>query len=226
MVKYIDKNDPLEYYECDFGNDGVYATDLQISLSREVGEFIDIYCVAKNERPLAALDFSTYGKNKVKKSNSFNKLLINRIIQYCNYKKVKALHNKKRGGKYLKTVFFKQKNYKNALTLMYIFWSPEYPHLILDTIQEIAKIEGIQLTKNEYVQYLNIISTILVGLLLGYKQKNILFFIETKLNFKEYKLNKKNIFKKLKLFIDNLDISLEELNKYGKFVLLDPIPTI
>jgi len=191
--------DPIKRYECDVGEiSRDTQTTISISLKKDIGEFADVYCVAKNEKKLAALDFSTLGKNKFRK---LNRSLINKVIQYCNYKNVKALHNKKRGGMYLKTVFFTQKNYANALKLMDILWNPV--HLFQPIDEQIA-----------------------IGLLLGYKHKNIIAFVE-----KNYKIkldpNKwKIVFKNIQAEINKMSVSLEDLNKHSKIVLLETIPTI
>jgi len=215
MVKTLKVKDPINVYECNFGqisNDSAACgwcgscktcrgTDLYIKQKKNLGEIIDVYCVAKNKKKLAALDFSTYGKNKLRKRN---KALINKVIKYCNSKNVKALHNKKTGGMYVKTIFFTQKNYKNALKLMEILWNLDLPINPID-------------------------HSIAIGLLLGYKRKNIIAFVEK--NYK-IKLDPKNhhkwkiVFKIIQDGINKMNVSLEDLNKHSKVVLLDPIPTI
>jgi hypothetical protein len=97
------------------------------------------------------LDFSTYGKNKLRKMNS---LLINNIIDFCNYKNVKAIHNKKIGDMHLKTIFFTQKNYNNALKLMDILWNP------VPIFKSGADVH------------------VAIGLLLDYSHENIIAFLE------------------------------------------------
>jgi len=92
-----------------------YPKDIQ-----KLGEFYDVYCVATTKKPVAALDFSAYGRKKLKKS----KTQINKLIEFCNKKGVQMIHNKKRGGMYLKTVFFLPKNYQKAIKLMYVLWAP------------------------------------------------------------------------------------------------------
>ena len=200
MVKTSKQIDPLQKYECDVGrisNDT--RTNVSISLENKIGEFADVYCVSKNEKKLAALDFSTLGKNKLRK---LNKSLINKVITYCNSKNVKALHNKKRGGMYLKTLFFTQKNYINALKLMDILWNPVhlFPHPI---DEEIAK-----------------------GLLFGYKQTNIIVFIERTFKIKIVRSKMKVVFKNIKDTINKMSVSLKDLNKHSTIVLLETIPTI
>ena len=199
MVKLSKQIDPIKRYECDVGrisNDT--RTSISVSLENKIGEFADVYCVSKNEKKLAALDFSTLGKNKLRK---LNKSLINKVIAYCNYKNVRALHNKKRGGLYLKTVFFTQKNYINALKLMDLFWNPVLRFHPID--EEIAK-----------------------GILLGYKQKNIITYIEKTYNIKIVRSKIPLIFKNIKNDLNKMSVSLEDLNKHSNIVLLETIPTI
>ena len=102
-VKKYNVKDPITIYDCDYGlisKDKL--SNIFTILDKKLGEFIEVYCVAKDKKPLAALDFSTRGKNLLRK---LDKSLINKVIQYSNYKNVKALHNKKTGGMYLKTIF-------------------------------------------------------------------------------------------------------------------------
>jgi hypothetical protein len=109
-----------------------------------IGEILDLYFVAKGQKKLAGLDLSAYGRRKYKKKNIE---LINKIIDYCNYKGVHLLQNKKLVGMYLKTIAFLPKNYKEALKLMYVLWYPNrYDY-------------GIKL-----------------GLFFGYSPKNIMYF--------------------------------------------------
>ena len=51
-----------------------------IELSCLIGEFSDVYSVAKNNKELATLDFSSYGKRKLKNRCSV------KVIDFCNYK--------------------------------------------------------------------------------------------------------------------------------------------
>ena len=201
MVKTSEQIDPIKRYECDVGKVSKDTqTSLSISLEKKIGEFMDVYCVAKNKKKLAALDFSTLGKNKLRK---LDKSLINKVITYCNYKNVKALHNKKRGGMYLKTVFFTQKNYINALKLMDILWNPV--PLFGEVEEDIA-----------------------IGLLFGYTQTNIIAFVENTNNIK-IKLppaQKKLLFKTIKDKLNKMSVSLKDLNKHSNIVLLETIPSI
>ena len=199
MVKSSKQIDPIKKYECDVGRISKDTqTSISISLENKIGEFADVYCVSKNEKKLAALDFSLYGKNKLRKRN---KALINKVIAYCNYKNVRALHNKKRGGMYLKTVFFTQKNYINALKLMDILWNPV--HLFHPWDEQIA-----------------------IGLLLGYKQKNIIVYIEKVYNIKIVRSKMNVVFKNIKNKINKMSVSLKDLNKHSNIVLLETIPSI
>ena len=200
MKKKSKSVDPIARYKCDFGRVSDDAENPEsILLERHIGEFADVYCVSKNEKKLAALDFSTLGKNKLRRLNT---PLINKVIQYCNYKNVKALHNKKVGGMYLKTVFFTQKNYNDALKLMDILWNP------VSTIKN------------------HIDEQIAIGLLLSYKQKNIITFIEKSYNKKIEPTKRKTVFKKVKNMIKKMKVSLGDLNKHSKIVLLETIPEI
>jgi len=159
-----------------------------------IGEIFDIYCVANNKKPLAALDFSTYGINKLRKGN---KKLINKVIDYCNYKGIQSLHNKKKGGMYLKTVFFQTKDYKKALKLMGILW---YGNLTKD--------------QNEY--------SFMIGKLLGYSNKDIKFFIKRNYN---KNINPSDI-KKYNKNLKKLDITLEDLNTNYNIIHLESIKNI
>ena len=122
---------------------------LLTDISNKIGEFIDVYCVSNNNKPLAALDFSAYGKKFLKKQDI---KLINMVIDYANYKGIKYIHNKKIGGMYLKSIFFLPENYRNALKLMYILWY------------------GNNFNNTEY--------QISIGLLLGYNIENIIYFLK------------------------------------------------
>lgn len=155
-------------------------------------EIYDLFCVAENKKPLAGLDFSAYGRSKLKKCNL---CLINKIIDYCNFKKMKMLHVRQNGGMYLKSVFFMPDNYKNALKLMYVLWYD--------------KIESIK-------------SDIMIGLLFGYKHENIIYFVKRNYNLEifEYTINK------IQKELDNLTITLEDLNKDHHIILLDSIKRI
>jgi lipopolysaccharide cholinephosphotransferase len=115
-----------------------------------IGEFSDVYCVAKGIKPLAALDFSEYGIKKFKK---LNVKYINKIIDFANSKGVQILHKKQKAGMYLKTVFFLPTNYNKALLLMHILWN-------------YSKSDA----QEEYGY--------MIGTLLGYSIENIKYFIK------------------------------------------------
>ena len=135
-------------------------------------ELHDLNCVSYGNKPLAALDYSNYGKNKLKR---FNLKMKNAAIQVANSKKVEMLHNTVKGGLYLKTIFFLPKNYNNALKLMYILW---YNTKFLSTQTE---------------------EHIAIGILLGYSKKNILYFLSQS-NSKKYSSIYEKVRKTLKIF--------------------------
>jgi hypothetical protein len=168
-----------------------------IELSRHIGEFSDVYAVANNNKPLAALDFSAYGRKKLKK---LNVTLINEVIEYCNYKGVSMIHNTKIGGGYLKSICFLPHNYNNALKLMALLW---YPNLIYESMTSIQFDIGI-------------------GLLLGYDIDNIIYFSYTKYN----EVIKKDDVLFMKKIIDKVKISLEELQGIYKIVHYTTIKSI
>ena len=125
-------------------NEGKITKNIRTHSKYNIGEFEDVFCVAKGLKPLAALDYSSYGKKKFKK---LNVSLINKIIEYAHFKNIKILHNTKKGGMYLKSIFFDPKHYKDALKLMYVLWY-DVP------------------AGNEYM----------IGKLLGYSTDNIIYF--------------------------------------------------
>ena len=168
-----------------------------IELSSQIGEFSDVYAVANNNKPLAALDFSTYGRKKLKK---LNVPLINNVIEYCNFKGVQMIHNTKIGGSYLKSICFLPHNYKNALKLMALLW---YPNLIDKSMSDIQYQIGI-------------------GLLLGYNIDNIIYFTYT--NYKTV-ITKKDVLI-MKQIIDKANILLEDLQGTYKIVHYNAIKSI
>ena len=164
--------------------------------SKLLGEFIDVYCVSNDIKPLAAMDFSSYGIRKLRK---LDKDLINEVIDYCNSKDVQLLHNKKTGGHYLKSIFFLPKNYENALKLMKVIWYP-------DTIENMIDIK--------YDCY--------IGLLLGYSKKNIKFFVKRNYGI-DITIEDLN---KMLIEINNMEVTLEELQSEYKIVHLTNIKNI
>lgn len=155
-------------------------------LNLELGELYDVYCVSKGGKPLAALDYSSYGKTKLRKHNL---LVKNEVIEYCNSVGINSLHNTKKGGMYLKTVFFLPGNFENALKLMKILWYS-------DTFES------------------NIDANISIGILLGYDYDNIISFI--KKNY-EIVINLKKI-REVEKKIKEMKVTLDELQKDYKIV--------
>jgi hypothetical protein len=105
--------------KCSEGRVGSVLSEIQKLIEIEVGEFFDVLCVALRKKKLAALDFSAYGKKHLRKMNV---KLINEIIDFANQNDVRMLHNKKRGGMYLKTIFYYPSQKNNAYKLAYILW--------------------------------------------------------------------------------------------------------
>ena len=125
----------------------------ELSMFDNLGEMFDVLAVAYDLKPLAALDFTPYGKNKIKKLDI---KMINKVIEFCNKRGVKYIHHAKIGGMYLKSIFFRPKNYQKAINLMYMLWKSP-------------------ISFNEpYVHFY-------IGKSLGYTDKNIKFFIKEKL---------------------------------------------
>jgi hypothetical protein len=148
----IHVKDPIDskYREiCDKGLISDNVNPLLYILSKKMGEFHDVYCVANNNKTLASLDYSSYGKKKLRKNYDIK--LINNVINYANSNNVQYLHNKKTGGMYLKSIFFLPENYEHALKLMYILWYPD------------PNFPGIE-------------QNIAIGLLLDYDENNIILF--------------------------------------------------
>ena len=187
--------DPLELkYRniCDTGLISKTKIDKNLlELSSMIGEISDVYSVANKNKELAALDFSSYGRRKLKKLDI---KLINKIIDYCNSKGMQILHNKKNGGMYLKTIFFLPDNYNKALKLMKILWNPSNTISIIN-------------------------HKILIGLLLGYNNDNIIHFLELNYNIK---INSNDI-KKTEIILNNMNVSLEELQTSINIVHLNTI---
>ena len=171
---------------CDVGLVSKKVNPLLNDISIKTGEIHDVYCVANNNKKLAALDYSSYGKKKLYK---YNVKLINKIIDYSNYKNVQYLHNKKTGGMYLKTIFFLPKNYNEALKLMYLLWYQD------------SKFNPLE-------------RQISIGLLLDYSHDNIIFFLNKTYDITITKKNIKLTENKLK----NLKITLDMLQKDYKIV--------
>jgi ubiquitin C-terminal hydrolase len=181
-----------EYIKCNPGLVTEEKYDVS-SLYSDIGEFNDVYCVAKGDKPLAALDFSYYGINKFRKLNIDK---INKVIKFANSKGVQALHNKKTGGLYLKTIFFLPHNYDNSLKLMKILWDNE----------------GMT---NEEIQYM-------IGKLLGYTINNIKYFIKKNYNI----IITDEQIKIFQDKLDNMKTTLNELQKNNQIIKIDNIKYI
>ena len=158
-------------------------------------EISDVFSVANGKKPLAALDFSAYGISKLRKRN---KELINQIIDFSNQKGVKALHNKKKGGMYLKTIFYLEENYQKALNLMGILW---YANKDCKSL----------------IDY-----HVMIGLSLGYDEDNIQYFIKQNCN-NDIDMSKIN---EIKNKLEVMKVTLEDLNKIHDIVVLDTIKNI
>jgi hypothetical protein len=117
-------------------------------LEQKIGEWADVWCVANGKKPLAALDYSNYGRRKIK-----NFVEIRKVIAYANMNGVQALHIPNENSAYLKTIFFKKSQFENAKRLMYILWF------------------GIPIASEVFHGYA-------IGKLLGYSLDNIKYFIE------------------------------------------------
>ena len=167
---------------------------LDISTMFDIGEFFDVYCVANNKKPLAALDFSTRGINKFKK---MNKKLINDLIDYLNKNNINYIQYKGKGTMYLNTVFYKKNNINNAIKLMDVLWG-----------------------NNRLFRGLNY--NIAIGVLLGYSDKNIIYFMKRNhgMTLSNKQLN--DIKKKIK----NYKVSFVDLKKNDKFEIYETIKNI
>jgi hypothetical protein len=128
-------------------------------LYNKLGEFVDVLAVAYKLKPLAALDFTPYGRVKFKK---LDMVLINKVIEFCNELGVKHIHHTKTGGMYLKSIFFLPENYQSAVNLMYILWMNP------------------TLSDNPILN--NMFHHFYIGKSLGYLEKNIQIFLNRNLN--------------------------------------------
>ena len=137
---------------------------LLLELQNILGEFCDLYSVVNNNKKLCGMDFSNYSKDRLKNyykdKGKLNEIdLINKIIDYSNSNNIHYIHNTKRGGMYIKTIFFFKKNEKLVFKLMKILW------FRCDFIQ------------NNY-QY-----QFALGYLFGYDMDNIIYFLKTTYNY-------------------------------------------
>lgn len=191
----------LKKYKCSNGD----KTVINSELDKQIGEFQDVLCVANNKKKIAALDFSNYGISKYRK---LNKKLINKIIDYANTKNVKYLHINKKGGVYLKTVFFKEKNYKDALKFINLIWNP--------------KIELYFPLVNTNI--IPLVVEVATGILQGYEKKFIFENIIKIYNFKFY--NEKLLYNNVKKNIKTMKITLDDINKFENCTKFDKIKNI
>jgi hypothetical protein len=195
-VKAYKGKDPLPKKYQNLVDKGMVGKDVNLKLqelSNKIGEISDVYSVAKGKKDLATLDFSSLGKRKLKKKDI---ILINKVIDYCNYKGVQMLHNTKNGGMYLKTIFFLPHNYNKALKLMKILWYSE--------------------SSIPYNMH-----NVSIGLLLGYDIDNIIY-ISHRDNFYITKKDVLSVQKK----IDKMKVTLEELQGTYKIVHKITIPNL
>jgi len=156
-----------------------------------IGEIFDIYCVSLKLKPLAALDFSSYGRSKFKRYDDESIKLINDIIKFCNSKNVYYYHVNKRNGMYLKSIFFLEENKDNAIKLMYHLW-----------IQ-------CDILHNVYYHFVN-------GYLLGYTNENIIYFLKKNFNLD---IDQKTLII-FKNHCDNLKYSTLDLDKCAHKIVL------
>lgn len=146
-------NDPLSGMDDLVCDDGLISDDGVEKSIPELGEIFDVYCVANGKKPVAGLDYTSYGKSKLKK---LNVELINKVIDYANRNGVKMIQLTKKGGVYLKSFFFKEENYTDALRAMMVLLFPENAE------------EVFNLNKNDL--------SAATGLLFGYTRVNIVAF--------------------------------------------------
>jgi hypothetical protein len=188
--------DPLPSKYHNLVDKGLVSKNVNLDLkelSNKIGEIADVYSVSKGTKELAILDFSALGKRKLKKKDM---VLINKIIDYCNYKGVQLLHNTKNGGMYLKTIFFLPPNYDSALKLMKILWYP-YSNIPIN------------------------MRTVSIGLLLGYDVNNIIYISNRDNN----NLTQNDIIS-VQLKIDVMNVTLEDLQDIYKIVHKTTIPNL
>ena len=154
-------------------------------ISNNLGEMLDVLAVAYDLKPLAALDFTPYGRSKLKKENV---VLKNKIIEFCVQQGVKYIHYTKTGGMYLKSIFFLPKNQQKAINLMYVLW--KNPVFTDDP-----------LLNNMYFHFY-------IGRSLGYSKKNIQYFLEKNL---QVSLNEEQL-KKINSIFESDKYTLEDFS--------------
>ena len=159
---------------------------------------LDVLAVAYDLKPLAALDFTPYGRRKFKKGNV---VLINKVIEFCLEQGVKYIHYTLSGGTYLKSIFFLPKNQQKAINLMYLLWKS-------------PKLSDIPLLNNMYFHFY-------IGKSLGYSETNIQYFLEKNL---QVTLNEAQL-KKINLIFDSDKYTLEDLSSL-KIKIIEKIKPI
>lgn len=122
--------DKLKKENCNLGRIGSIQTEMKQQIDNEVGEFFDLLCVAQRKKPIAAFDYNKYNKesNKLKKSRYgrfLNKKLINDIIEFSNNNNIMGIQLNKKGGMYIKHIFYYKSQEKNMIKLAYILWSED-----------------------------------------------------------------------------------------------------
>lgn len=163
-----------------------------------IGEFIDVLHVAEGKKCCAALDYSKYGKAKLR---NLCKEMINYIIIYCNTKNVKMLHQISKEGSYLKSIFFLPHNYNKALVLANILWFEELNFYNVSAYQF------------HYV----------IGSILGYKEENIEYFVKSRFNIENITQTERDFIKYKLENINHTEIE-NYIHKYkSKYTFLDRI---
>ena len=187
---------------CDKGAVNREGIEEDYRIVNAMGEFHDVYCVATGEKPLAALDFSPYGKRKFLKKNI---KLLNDVIDFANSKGVKMIHINQTGGMYLKTIFYLPKNFKNAMKLVAILWEDKLSN------RHLVKIVNAMWRWKE----------VIIGKLLGYSRANIKYFYER--NHKR-KLTDTTI-EELDNILDDVEITAEDF-KQKEITFFPSIPSL
>ena len=127
------------------------------NMENRMGEILDVWNVVNGRKMLAALDLSSKGRKFL---STLDKKLINCAITITNNNitqdKVVVLHNNTKDRMYLKTIVAKKENIDLAIKLMYVLWCYS--------------------TDDTYKYHF------WIGVLLGYRLENILFFLKRNYN--------------------------------------------
>jgi hypothetical protein len=134
---------------------GEYPPDIDAS----VGDYHDVMCVASNLKPLAAFDHTSYGKRLIRKDPTKDLPRIRSIVAYAIAAGVQIMTVKVKSNNYMKSVAFKPKERTNALKLLLLLHTKNYP-------------VGTK-SATDVVYF--------VGKLLGYNVENIQNYIKTNL---------------------------------------------